>query len=553
MKTDFAHLMEGFLRAYAAFNPIEASNFGWREFAGKIPDHSRENLNSFRLLLKNTQKQINKIDRSDLIDDQILDLLILENKLDADFFNLDILKMYQKNPLTYIRPAFVFDYLLKEYAPLSQRLEEMINHLESLPRYYSEAIKNLEDNLAPELVEMAIIMFDGSVSFLNNLIDEIKEISPEFDLSSVEEELINAKHSGIRGIKLLIDYLTKIQPNCDASFKLGTELYQKMLFDQERVDLSLKEILEAGQKNLDRNLDEMKKAAANIDPNKSVQEIMSEIRNNHPSTDQLIPAANSILEEIRQFLIDKKFVSIPSDVRIKVIFTPKPFREWAFAACDTPGALERKATNSYYYITPPDEEWTDEEKDDWLGAFNYPGLKDISVHEVWPGHYLHHLHNQRSKSLMSKLFGAYHFWEGYALHVEEAMWQEGFQEGDYHYRMAQLTETLLRNVRLIASIRMHTEEDFTVEDATELFMKYGFLGRKPSESEAKRGTFDPGYLNYCLGKLLLEKLQRDYMDELQEKGKEYTNIDFYDTLLSFGAPPIPILRKFMLEKEGTLL
>jgi uncharacterized protein (DUF885 family) len=213
---------------------------------------------------------------------------------------------------------------------------------------------------------------------------------------------------------------------------------------------------------------------------------------------------------------------------------------------DTPGALEKIATDSYYYITPPEDAWSAQEQEEWLQTFNYAGLLDICVHEAFPGHYLHHLHNSRSPYLMSKLFGAYHFWEGYALHVEEAMWEAGFQAGNYRYRMAQLLETLLRNVRMIVAIKLHTTDDFTQEDAIQLFMKYAYLGRKPAESEARRGTYDPGYLNYCLGKLMLEKLKEDYK---KEQGKKFSNQKFYDTLLGYGAPPIPIIRKFMLKNE----
>ena len=147
---------------------------------------------------------------------------------------------------------------------------------------------------------------------------------------------------------------------------------------------------------------------------------------------------------------------------------------------------------------------------------------------------------------MSKLFGAYHFVEGYALHVEEALWEFGFQAGDYKYRMAQLLETLLRNVRMINSIKLHTTNDWTVEDGIQLFIKYAHLGRKPAESESRRGTFDPGYLNYCLGKLMIEKLKEDYK---KEQGKKFSNKMFYDTLLSYGAPPIPVLRRFMLKNK----
>jgi uncharacterized protein (DUF885 family) len=549
MENEFDHVVNSFLRVYASFNPIEANEFGWREFAGILPDPSEEKIDAYRLMLSNTRDRVQSINVETLDNDQHLDLLILQNKIDAELFNLDELNIYQRNPITYTSPALIFDYILKNYAPISQRIEELMTHLQALPKFYATAVKNLDRNLPIELVDMAHAMLTGSISFIDNIEEEIRTLYPEISLDkAILDRLDNAKRLGISGIRFLIRFLEDTRPNCSASFRLGDKLYSKMLNTHERVDISIEDILKAGWKNLEENMKEMKEAALQIDPEKSVNEIMMDIRNDHPTSDSLLQTASDILENIRQFLIDSDFVSVPSEVRINVIHTPKPLREWAFAACDTPGALEREATDSYYYITPPDEAWTPKEQNEWLGTFNYPGMIDISVHEVWPGHYLHHLHNQRSKSIMSKLFGAYHFWEGYALHVEEAMWQAGFQKNDNRYRMAQLTETLLRNVRLIVSIRLHTDETFTVDDGTDLFMKYAFLGRKPAEAESKRGTYDPGYLNYCLGKLLIEKLQQDYKEELAGEGKEYTNKTFYDTLLSYGAPPVPILRKFMLDQ-----
>ena len=333
-----------------------------------------------------------------------------------------------------------------------------------------------------------------------------------------------------------------------ASYRLGYETFSNMLYNFERIDIDLHEILVAGQSDLEFNYSEYLAAAKNYNPELTIEEITNSIRQDHPLTDELISETTAMLRVLRKFLIEKDFVTIPSDVLPKVIHTPKPFRKWAFAAMDTPGPLETKATDSYYYITPPEEEWTEQEKKEWLETFNRNGLLDISAHEAFPGHYLHHLHNQNSASIMSKLFGAYHFWEGYALYVEEAMWQAGFQSGDYKYRMAQLTETLLRNVRLIVAIKLHTEETFSLEEGILLFMKYSFLGRKPAESEAKRATYDPGYLNYAIGKLMIEKLRKDY----QEENPSFSLKQFHDELLSFGAPPVPILRRFMLKNAEML-
>ncbi|MFX1538591.1 MAG: DUF885 domain-containing protein [Promethearchaeota archaeon] len=542
--------MINFLKVWASYHPYEAFGMGWREFAGQIPNYSLLRLQTYRHFLLMTQKSLESINFAGLTEISKIDFLVLQNKILADLFNIDDLKSYTTNPLTYVDLAFIFDFLLKKYAPLSQRIKELSFHLRQLPEFYSIATKNLLwQDCAPEHAEVTMKMLQGMIPFLKNIENEIKEL--EADNDRIDEQVLQdvneAKEIAIDAINRFIEELKAHLSEMKASYRLGKTLFTKMLITNERVELPLEKILEAGEKNLEQNLAELKKAANQIDPNRSIEEITEEIRKDHPTTESLMPDISKMLIDLRQYLIDSNFVSIPSEVMPKVMLTPKPFREWVFAAMETPGPLEKKATESYYYITPPDDEWTEKEKEEWLETFNYRGLLDISAHEAFPGHYLHHLHNQRSKSLMSKIFGAYHFWEGYALYIEEALWQIGFQKGDYKYRIAQLFETLLRNVRLIVAIKLHTDENFSLEDATQMFMKHAFLGRKPSESEAKRATFDPGYLNYALGKLLVEKLRTDYEEE---RGDSFKLKDFHDELLSFGAPPIPILRQFMLQNEA---
>lgn len=554
--SDLQYLFDSFLRTYAAFNPVNATMFGWREFAGIVPDASLEAGEAYTAKLKEFRNKAEKIDKETLSEDERLDLLLLINKIDADLFDTEVMETYKYNPVLYAMASFVFDYILKNYAPFEERMGQMTQYFRGLPKLYKQAVSNLDDNLAPELVQMGMMMTQGGMAFLSNLENEINDVSPE-DWAQLSEEvkqnLLAARDMGLGALQGYFEYLQKVLPTSTRSFRLGKEKFEKMLMSNERVGLDVAEILAAGEKQLEKELEEMRKAASQIDPSKTVEEITKEMQSDHPPVEKLFSTTESMLEEIRQFLIDADFVSIPSEVRPKVIPTPKPMREWAFAACDTPGALERFATDSYYYVTPPDPSWTEQEQKEWMGVFNYPQLRDISVHEVWPGHYLHHLHNQRSKSLMSKLFGAYHFWEGYALHVEEAMYQAGFYKDDAKYRVGQLSETLLRYVRLVCSIKLHTDPEFTVEDATQLFMTKGFYGRKAAESEAKRGTFDPGYLNYALGKMMIEKLKDDFKAERLAKGEEFSNRIFYDKLLSYGAPPIPILREFMLEKNDGVL
>ncbi|MDH5404659.1 MAG: DUF885 domain-containing protein, partial [Candidatus Heimdallarchaeota archaeon] len=484
--SEFVEIKEEFLRAWSVFEPMSAFHQGWRELAGIVPLPTISSSKVYIQFLKDFKSKLNTLNLHQLNEDETIDYEVMLNKIDSTLFEFEDLKVLQTNPMAYVFASDIFDYLLKQYAPFSQRIKQMILHLEQLPKYYDIAISNLQyELLAPEQVEMSIIMIKGMISFLQNIKEEVQEL--ELVQEKIEPdlypELENATNLALEGLTLFINKLESELNNCKGSFRLGKDLFTKMLYKSERVNATLEEILQAGEQNLERNLNEFINAAKMIDQSKTPVEILDIIKEKHPTSDSLIKDTENMLEILRSFLIDSEFVTVPSTIMPKVMYTPKPIREWAFAALNSPGALEKSATDSYYYITPPNEDWPEQDQIDWLKTFNYPGLLDISAHEAFPGHYLHHLHNQRSSSLMSKLFGVYHFWEGYALYIEEAMWEHGFQKGDYHYRMAQLVETLLRNVRLICSIKLHTDPTFTVEDATQMFMNKVFLGRKPAEAE----------------------------------------------------------------------
>ncbi len=272
---------------------------------------------------------------------------------------------------------------------------------------------------------------------------------------------------------------------------------------------------------------------------------MSEIARDHPEAGELISETSGMLEDIRRFVVDHDVVSVPSEVRCATTETPS-FMRWAFAALDTPGPYESRATDSYYYVTPVEEHWSADQKEEWLSSFNYPALATISVHEAYPGHYVHHLHDKKALSRISLVFGAYSFVEGWAHYTEEMMVEEGFGAGDSRNRISQSIEALVRDCRYICAIRMHAR-GMTVDEATRFFMENAYMERLPAGKEAMRGTFDPMYLNYTLGKLMILKLREDYRNEL---GADFALRDFHDRFLSFGAPPIPLVREALLKNPG---
>ena len=221
---------------------------------------------------------------------------------------------------------------------------------------------------------------------------------------------------------------------------------------------------------------------------------------------------------------------------------------YAFAAMDSAGSLETQATESFYYVTPVEDDWSSQQKEEWLSNFNYDTLKIISIHEVYPGHFVHHLHNRYGQELplINRVATAYSFTEGWAHYAEQMMLETEYGNGQPRLLLTQLMEALVRNCRYMCSLRMHTE-GMTLDEATRFFMENAYMAELPARREALRGTFDPVYLNYTLGKLMILKLREDFK---KEQGRAYSLKGFHDRLLSFGGPAIPLLRPALLKEPG---
>ena len=300
-------------------------------------------------------------------------------------------------------------------------------------------------------------------------------------------------------------------------------------------------------------------AAKKIDPNKSAVEVFKQIQSEHPTPQNLIPDIAKDLEKIRKYVSSHHLVTIPSDVRAQIKETPQYRRATSFASMDTPGPFEKRATEAYYYVTPTESDWPEKQKEEWLTAFNYYTSDIVSIHEAYPGHYVQFLRlNASPASKVEKIFGSYAFIEGWAHYCEQMMIEQGYgsatgsspSEEDMKraakYRMAQADEALLRLCRLCVSIKMHTQ-NMSVDEATKFFQDNCYYEQKPAHSEAMRGTFDPGYLNYTLGKLQILKLRDDYK---AQQGDEFSLQKFHNELLNHGMPPIRLLREIMLKDQS---
>jgi len=540
----FRALAEEYLRRFHEFHPTAAASLGFHEFDAKLPDLRPEAIADRIAELRRFQRALEQIDPADLSNDDAMDHAVLTLAAAEEMFEWEDLRDWQRNPMVYSEYCDVSGYLKRDYAPLDERLGALARHLAGLPPLLEAGWSNLRRPVPETFVTTAIEMFEGHTRFLDEqLVKVMESVSNDRLVSEVEK----ASRLAREAIGQMIGRLREeLLPEATQDYAIGPDRYCKMLRLGEMVDVSLDRLVRMGEVDLATNEAAFLATAREIAPDKSPTEVMRLVAADHPTAESLVSDARATLDELAEFVRRKKLVSVPSDIPCIVEETP-PFLRWAFAMMDTPGAFEEKATEAFYYVTPVESNWTAEQKDEWLRKFDYYTLRDVSAHEAYPGHYVHYLHYRQTPSAIRKTFGAYSFWEGWAHYVEQMMWEAGYGDGDPRLRLAQLSEALVRNCRYLVSIRLHTA-GMTVDEATRFFMEHAYMDELPARKEAERGTFDPGYLNYTLGKLMLLKLRTDYA---REQGTAFSLGAFHDRFLSYGAPPIPLVRQRMLQNGGT--
>jgi uncharacterized protein (DUF885 family) len=275
---------------------------------------------------------------------------------------------------------------------------------------------------------------------------------------------------------------------------------------------------------------------------------MATLELEHPTAADLISSANSTVEGLRQFLIDHNIVDIPSPVRPIVTETPPYARSGSFASMDTPGAYETKATEAFYYVTPPEKDWDAKHTEEHLRLYNKSVMNIITVHEVFPGHFLQFVYAPQFPTKTRKLLGAASNAEGWAHYGEQMMVEEGFGNHDPKTRLAQLSEALLRDCRWVVGMKEHTQGMSVQQGATDYFTKKCFQQPANAYEEARRGAYNPTYLYYTLGKLEIYKLRADYQ---KARGASYSLKEFHDAFVKQGAPPIKMVRRILLPNDSS--
>jgi hypothetical protein len=526
---------------YFPFSPTTATSAGIHKYDEKLEDYSKGGVTKRVAELKKFEGEFSKLPESPERD------LVL-NDIRAGLLELETVRGWERNPDNYssgiTNSAFVI--MSRTFAPPEARLKSLTARERLMPKVLAEARANLK-NPPKIFTEVAIEQMPGNISFFENDVPlAFKAVTDPKLLADFHA----ANNAVIASLKDYEQWMTKdLLPRSQGDFRLGPITYAKKLLYEEMVDIPLDRLLAIGYDDLRANQKKFAETGARIDPSKTPQQILEESEKDHPPADKLLDAFRDTLGGLKQFIEEHKIVTIPSPVLPILEETPPFERALTFASMDTPGPFENVAKEAFFNVTLPEKDWPKERVEDFMGAFNRGTILSTATHEAYPGHYVQFLWMQHVDSKVRKLLGANSNAEGWAHYSEQMMLDEGYTNGDPKMRLGQLQDALLRDARYIVGIEMHTGKR-TFDESVAFFEKEGYQTHETALRETKRGTSDPTYLYYTLGKLQILKLREDYRAKM---GAAFSLEEFHNSFMKQGFPPIKIVRKALLGDDSPTL
>jgi len=525
---------------YFPYNPSGATSAGIHTYDGRLEDFSRA-------AVRARVEILHKFEREFAAQPEDADRDLVLNYIRAALLDLETIRSWQRNPDNYSSgiAGSAFTIMSRTFAPPEARLKSLISRERAMPKMLMEARANL-DNPPKIYTQIALEQLPGIVAFFEHDVPlafgQVKE-------AKVLDQFHASNAAVIAALKDYENFLrADLLPRSNGDFRLGAENFSKKLAYEEMVDIPLGRLLQIGFDDLRANQRRLKEVAAKIDPGKTPRVVLDDLEKDHPPADQLLQAFRDECVKLRDFIVAKKIITLPSPVLPILEETPPFARALTFASMDTPGPYEKVATQAYFNVTLPEKDWPAERVEDYMHSFNRGTILSTADHEAYPGHYVQFLWMQRVHSRVRKLLGANSNAEGWAHYCEQMILDEGFSS-DARMRLGQLQDALLRDARFIVGIEMHTGK-MTMDQGVEFFEKEGYQPHESALKETKRGTSDPTYLYYTLGKLQILKLREDYR---AMKGSQFSLEQFHDAFMQQGFPPIKIVRRALLGNDSPTL
>jgi uncharacterized protein (DUF885 family) len=433
-----------------------------------------------------------------------------------------------------------------EYAPADSRLRHVISKEKQVPRLLDEARLNIK-GIPPVYLRVAINNLKGTLDFVQQ---DLPQAFSSVKDAKLQKEFQKTTKLVAEAIGDYLKHLEKTKPDEQVSFALGKQNYEAKLRYEEGIDVPVETLLRIAYRELAKTQYEFRKTATRIDSHRDALAVWAAVQKEHPKAGTLVEEASKQLDTLGKFIRDKQVVTIPQ-AEPPVVATSPDFMRYSTASMWTPGAFEYRQLPSRYLITDVDPHWTQQQKEEYLSSINYPQLWSTSIHEAYPGHYIQGVYLKQVQSVVRKTaaFAPASFVEGWAHYTEQMMLEEGFGGDDPKLKLGQLADALLRLCRFVVGIRLHTE-GMTIEQGTRFFMQNAYMGETPARIETERGTFDPTYLVYSVGKLIILKIREDYKRYRKE---EYSLQEFHDRLLEIGQAPLWVHRQILMPGDRSKL
>jgi uncharacterized protein (DUF885 family) len=544
----FADLADRYLDGLFRFEPARATALGLHQYDAELPAYSRQDIEREIFRSKSALRRLRRIPKGSLTAANRFDARLLESSIRGHLHDLEAIRMWEKDPNFYTEAISrgLFVLVQRDFAPMELRLKSLISRARQVPTILAQARANLT-NPPAIYTRIAVRQVTSQIQFLKN--DLPKAVAGASDLALVSEfQEVNRK--AIEEYEKFLEFLkSDLAPRSHGDFALGAENFRRKLLYDEMVSTPLTRLLRLGDAELRKTQSAFQETAALIDSARPAAEVFKDLADDHPPAEELLAETQATLAGLRKFVVSHEIVGIPSPADPRVVESPPFMRALTFASMDTPGPFELASTEAFFNVTLPDAGWSDTQKHEHLRFFSRYGLRNLSVHEVFPGHYTQFLWVNAVPSKVRRVLGSDSNSEGWAHYAEQMMLEEGYGEGDPKLLLMQLQAALVRLGRYLVGIRLHTQ-GMTLEEGTRFFQQEAYLDRVNAEREATRGAFDPTYLVYTLGKRQILKLREDYKNKV---GDQFRLKEFHEEFLRFGYPPIPLIREAMLGDDSPTL
>ena len=542
---------------YFPYQPTQGTLAGFHQYDTQLERVDRASIEKQIATLHDFERMVSAFPPTQLDEWSAADRQLVLSNIQSTLLTLETIRPWEKDPDTYSGgvTSSAFSLIERKFAPPEDRLRSLIARERQMPATLTNARQNLR-NCPRIYTEIALEQLPGDIDFFRNDVpsafSDVKDTKLLSEFHQSNTAVIDALTSYESWMK------TELLPRSNGDFRIGKETFARKLLYDDMVSTPLDQLLQIGNADLHKNQAAFNALAHELDPDKTPQQVLVILGSEHPAPDQLLSTFRDTFNGLIEFIRDRHIVTIPSEVRPTLQETPPFMRATTQASMDTPGPFETHSTTAYFNVTLPDKLWDTARTNDYMRAFNVGTIASTSVHEAYPGHYVQFLVVPQVRSKARKLLGANTNVEGWAHYCEQMMLDEGYGQPGAGakdereaklIRLGQLQDALLRDARFIVGIQIHTG-NMTLDQARDFFVNQGYQSRAIADVETKRGTADPTYLYYTLGKLEILKLRADLE---RKQGKDFSLQKFHDEFLRQGFPPIPIIRRAMLGNDSPVL